>query len=231
MNRGSRRWLATGIVVLACAAILGLIVVATEGPVDPTWPYTVVFGLVLGDAVLAFLPGETTLNVAATMSAGGTLHFGWVVAAGAAGAVVGDSVLYAIARRMRSRIAPRLETALANEKVAAAQELIGTSARSLLLLGRYVPGMRFVVNASLGVSAYPYPEFLRWSTIGGTAWSVYCCTVAYLVGTALSDNPLAAVVVSAIASSVAFAVVALIIARRVRELRSRRHRQGVPRPT
>ena len=212
----------TGVVVAGCAAVLVALVLAGDGPVAGPWPYVTVFGLVLGDAVLAFLPGETTLNVAATMAATGTLDLGWVVAAGAAGAVVGDSTLYLIARRMRSRVSRQLEAALANDKVAMARELIGTSAPSLLVLGRYVPGMRFVVNASLGLAEHPYPEFLRWSAVGGTLWSIYCCTVAYLVGTVLSDYPIASVAVSALASSIAFAVVLLVIVRRARELRARR---------
>ena len=220
-RRPDREWVVTWLVVVGCAAVLVVAVTAGEAPAADAWPYVAVFGLVLGDAVLAFLPGETTLNVAATMAATGTLDLGWVVAAGAAGAVVGDSTLYAIARRMRTRVSRQLEAALAHDKIAAARELIGTSAPSLLVLGRYVPGMRFVVNASLGLAEHPYPQFLRWSAVGGTVWSIYCCSVAYLVGTVLSAYPIASVAVSALASSVAFAVVLFVIVRRARELRAR----------
>lgn len=214
-----RPWLVTVLFLCACVAVLTVVVAVSDGPVALVWPYGVVALLIFGDAVLAVFPGETTLNVAATMAAAGTLDVGWVVVAGAIGAVAGDSALYAVARRFRVPISRRLEKALANDKVATAQELIGTSAPSLLVLGRYLPGMRFVVNATLGVAAYPYPLFLRWSAVGGTAWSIWCCTVAYLVGNAVEGYPIAAVAVSALASTLAFALVLLVIVRRVRQMR------------
>ena len=95
----------------------------------------------------------------------------------------------------------QLTAAMVNEKVATAMEVIGSSSASLLVFGRYVPGLRFVVNATLGLAGHPYGEFLRWSAVGGVAWSIYICGVAYAVGTALVDNPLAAVIIAGLASS------------------------------
>lgn len=189
---------------------------ASGSGMDGWWPYVTIFLLIVGDAVVAVLPGETTLNVAATLSADGSLTLGLVMAAGALGAVVGDSALYGIARLMRGRIQRQLDKAMANEQIAKASEVIGSGAPMLLVFGRYVPGMRFVVNASLGTSAHPYSQFLRWSAVGGVGWSIYCCTVAYLVGTALVDLPVASVIVSALASSVAVAVVFFYLYRRLR---------------
>jgi membrane-associated protein len=185
-------------------------------PADGPWPYITVFLLVFGDAVIAVLPGETTLNTAATMAAQGRLELGWVMVAGALGAVIGDSTLYWIARLFRPRVQHQLDAALANDKVAKAMEVIGSTAGALLVLGRYVPGMRFVVNASLGLAGHPYPDFLRWSAVGGVLWSIYICTVAYAVGTVLADTPIAAIAVSAVASSVAVAVLFFILYRRLR---------------
>ena len=193
---------------------------APEEP-DGPWAYVTVFALVLGDAVIPILPGETTLNTASTLAAQGFLELGWVMVAGAAGAVLGDSALYWIARRNRSRMERQLTAALANEKVATGMEVIGSSAAALLVFGRYVPGLRFVVNASLGLAGHPYGEFLRWSAVGGVAWSIYICGVAYAVGTALVANPLAAIVVAGLASSVAVVIVFVIVSRRVRHIRRR----------
>ena len=186
---------------------------------DGPWPYVAVFALVLGDAIIPILPGETTLNTASTLAAQGFLELGWVMVAGAAGAVIGDSALYWIARRNRDRMQGQLTAAMANEKVAMGMEVIGSSAAALLVFGRYVPGLRFVVNASLGLRGHPYGEFVRWSAVGGVAWSIYICGVAYAVGTALVDNPLAAIVVAGLASSVAVVIVFVIVGRRVRRIR------------
>ena len=179
--------------------------------------------------MIPILPGETTLNTAATLAAQGLMELGWVMVAGAAGAVLGDSALYWITRRTRARVQDQLAAAMANDKVATAMEVIGSSAGALLVFGRYVPGLRFVVNASLGLEGHPYRDFLRWSAVGGVAWSIYICGVAYAVGTVLVDVPFAAIVVSALASSVAVAVVFVIVARRVRRIRGRRPTAGMPR--
>jgi membrane protein DedA with SNARE-associated domain len=184
------------------------------------WPYVAVFFLVLGDAVVPVLPGETTLNTAATLAAQGKLELGWVMVAGALGAVLGDSALYWLAHFARNRVQTRLDALLENDKVRRAMDLIGSTASALLVFGRYVPGMRFVVNASLGLAHHPYRDFVKWSALGGVLWSVYICSVAYLVGTALVDSPIAAIVVSAVASSIIVAIGFVIVARRIRRERA-----------
>jgi membrane-associated protein len=178
------------------------------------WAYLAVFLLIVGDAVCAVLPGETTLNTAATLAAGGVLNLGLVMLAGAAGAIVGDSALYWIARRNRHRLQRQLDAAMSHEKVATAYDFIGSSAPMLLVFGRYVPGMRFVVNATFGLAAHPYRHFLLWSAIGGVTWSIYTCGLAYLIGTALAGFPLASVVISGVVTTVAIAVVYLAVRRR-----------------
>jgi membrane-associated protein len=187
-----------------------------EGP----WPYVAVFVLIFGDAVIAVLPGETTLNTASTLAAQGVLELGWVMVAGAAGAVIGDSALYWLAHLARARVQSNLDTLLAHEKVSRTMDLIGSSAGALLVFGRYVPGGRWVVNASLGLAGHPYRDFLRWSAVGGVLWSIYICSIAYVVGTALVDSPVAAIAVSAVASSVVVAVGFVVLARGIRRRRS-----------
>jgi membrane protein DedA with SNARE-associated domain len=118
--------------------------------------------------------------------------------AGALGAIVGDSTLYWIARKSGSHqsIADRLEKANENPKIQAAFAYLDRGAPYLLVAGRFVPGMRFAVSATLGLARYPYKTFLLWSAIGGTAWSIYTCGLAYLIGTALADFPLGSIVIS-----------------------------------
>lgn len=178
------------------------------------WAYLAVFLLVFGDALCALFPGETTLNAASTLAAEGVLNLGLVMLAGAAGAVGGDSALYWIARRNRERFQPRMDAAMTHEKVAAAMGFIGSSAAMLLVFGRYLPGLRFVVNATLGLAAHPYRHFLLWSAIGGTLWSVYTCGLAYLVGTALAGFPLASVIISGVITTVAIGIVFVVTRRR-----------------
>ncbi|NIK59301.1 DedA family protein [Kribbella shirazensis] len=179
------------------------------------WAYVAVFLLIFGDALCALLPGETTLNAAATLASDGVLSLGLVMLTGAAGAVAGDSALYWIARRNRERLRPRIDAAMKHPKVAAGMGFVGSSTAMLLVFGRYLPGLRFVVNATLGLAAHPYAHFVLWSAIGGTVWSVYTCGLAFLIGTALAGFPLASVIISGVVTTVAIGVV-LLFARRSR---------------
>jgi membrane-associated protein len=183
--------------------------------------YLWTFLLIFGDAICPIFPGETTLNAASTLAAQGALDLGLVMLAGALGAIAGDSTLYWIARTSARRIEPQLEKARGNEKVAAALDLMGSSGPILIVAGRYVPGLRFVVNATMGLARYPYPRFLLWSGIGGAAWSVYTCLLAYAIGTALSGFPLASVVISGLVTTVAITVVFFVLRSRRRAARAR----------
>lgn len=184
-------------------------------PDEPSgdWAYLTVFLLVLADAICPVFPGETTLSAASTLAVQGVLDLGLVMVVGALGAIVGDSALYWIARRCRKRLQPRLEAARDNPKVNAALQLLGSRPSVLLIAGRFVPGARFAVNATLGLSAYRYPSFLLWSTIGGVVWSVYTCGLAYLVGTSLADFPLASVIISSAITAMAIGAILLLLRR------------------
>ena len=151
--------------------------------------YFGIAALVFLDAVCPVFPGETTLNAGSTLAAQGALDLLPVIIAGSVGAVVGDSALYWIARLFSQHLTEQVDKAKRNEKVASALELLGNRAPLLLVVGRFVPGVRFVVNATFGIAKLPYRQFLLWSTIGGVLWSVYTCLLAYAVGTALADFP------------------------------------------
>jgi len=148
-------------------------------------------------------PGETTLTTASVAASEGTLDLALVIVAGALGAILGDSALYWISRTGPKRLKARLEAASnKNERVASGLDLLGRSAPLLIACGRFVPGVRFAVNVLMGMTTYPYRRFLLYSAIGGIAWSIYTCVLAYLVSTALADFALASIVISGLITSV-----------------------------
>ena len=174
---------------------------------DASSSYVGVGVLVFLDAVCPVFPGETTLNAASTLASQGTLDLWLVIVAGALGAIAGDSALYWMSRLFSKRLDKQVEHAKQNDKVASALAFLGDSAPLLLTAGRFVPGVRFVVNATLGTQRYPYPRFLLWSGIGGALWSVYTCVLAYAIGTALDNFPLASVIISGTITTLLIGVV------------------------
>jgi membrane protein DedA with SNARE-associated domain len=187
--------------------------------VDPDHPgasYFAVFLLIFLDAVMPIFPGETTLNAAATAAAHGKLELLPIIVMGGLGAILGDSALFWLARRFSRRIQPQVTRARANKQVSQALDIMDSSAPVLIVGGRYVPGMRFVVNATMGLSTIPYRRFLLWSVISGTLWSVYTTVLAYEIGLALGEYPLASFVISGLVTTVAITVVFFTIRRRRR---------------
>ena len=176
--------------------------------------YVVCFLLVWFDAVIPIFPAETTLNAASTLAADGSLDLESVMLAGALGAIVGDSSLFWIARKNAGRLQGARDKALENSKVRVAWDALDRSPGLLIVAGRYVPGMRFAVNASMGISDLPYRRFLPWSVLGGVLWSVYTCTLANNVATTLSGYPLASLVISSLITSAALAAIYFVDRRR-----------------
>jgi membrane protein DedA with SNARE-associated domain len=188
--------------------------------VPEQWAYVLCLLFVWFDAVIPIFPGETTLNAASTIAAGGNLDLQLVMLAGALGAILGDSSLFWIARKSSAKVQPHLNTALENPKVSAVWDALDRSPGVLIVAGRYVPGMRFAVNASMGLSAIPYRRFLPWSVLGGALWSVYTCALAYRVATTLSGFPLASIAISSLITSAALAAVYFVDRRRRRGAKS-----------
>jgi membrane-associated protein len=169
------------------------------------------------DAVIPIFPGETTLTAASTIAAGGGLSLGPIMLAGALGAILGDTSLFWIARKSSAKMQPHLDKALENPKVRIAWESLDRSPGLLIVAGRYVPGMRFAVNASMGLSHIPYRRFLAWSVLSGILWSVYTCALAYWVSTTLAGFPLASLVISSLITSGALAAVYFVERHKLKE--------------
>jgi membrane-associated protein len=219
-RRPTRRQLAAVAAVVLLIGVVAVLFTIDDGDgfslVDGRTPgsYLSIFALIGMDAVVPVFPGETTLNAAATLAARGELSLGLVILAGALGAVVGDSALFWIARRSSAYVEPQLERLKRNAKVASALSFLDRGAPMLLLVGRYVPGLRFVINSTMGLSGMPYRSFIPWSALGAAIWSTYTSVLAYWVGSALDDYPLASIVISGAITSVLIAVFFLYQRRR-----------------
>jgi membrane-associated protein len=178
--------------------------------VPDEWAYVMCLLFVWFDAVIPIFPGETTLSAGSTIAAGGGLALGLIMVAGALGAILGDTSLFWIARASAAKMKPHLDKALENPKVRVAWESLDRSPGLLIVAGRYVPGMRFAVNASMGLSGIAYRRFLGWSVLSGVLWSVYTCALAYWVSTSLAGFPLASLIISGLITSGALAAVYFI---------------------
>jgi membrane-associated protein len=208
------------LLVLAAVSYLansdGITVVDKDS--SDAFAYVSVFVLIFLDAVIPIFPGETTLNAAATAAANGKLDLGPIIVMGALGAILGDSALFWLARLFSVKLEGQVTRARANKQVRMAFDLMDRSPAVLIIGGRYVPGMRFVVNATMGLSDIAYRRFLVWSVVSGILWSAYTSILAYEIGLALGDFPLASFIISGLVTTVAITVVFFTVRRQRRRV-------------
>jgi membrane protein DedA with SNARE-associated domain len=197
------RWIVGIAAALAVVVVLWNIGERVVGGETASWAsYALIAALVFGDAVFPVLPGETTLNAGAVLAANGELGIGLVMVSGALGAVAGDSCVYWIARKARGRVRAWMDRAGDSPTGARVLRLLRERGPVFLLFGRYIPGVRFALNATLGgVVRMPYPTFVFWSAISGTLWSVLTCAGAYFVGNALAGYPLLSLIITCVLST------------------------------
>ncbi len=185
-----------------------------DDPGDDAGTYFAVFALVFGDAVFAIFPGETTLNTASVLASDGALDLGLVIFAGFLGAWLGDNTLYWIARSVPA-LHSRVVQAQEDERFKKMVHVVDQSSFVLVIVCRFLPFVRWAVIAGMGALPMPYPRFLLASFIGDLAWATYTCLMAYFIGTALADFPIASVAM-ACASSAILLGIGWVIWRRVR---------------
>jgi membrane-associated protein len=164
-------------------------------------PYFLTLLFVWFDAVIPVFPSESLLNTGATLIASGELNLElWLlILVGGLGAVLGDSTLYWLARTVgRKYLATKVEKAKEDPKISAAFQVLGTNAPLVIVAGRFVPGMRFVIGVTMGLERYPYRRFLPFSLLGGFFWAAYNCSFSYLIGsTRLGEYSLLSLLTSA----------------------------------
>lgn len=178
-------------------------------------PYLAIATFVAFDAVIPVFPSESILHVASGLAAQDELSLGLIILAGGTAATVGDSLLYWISRSIAATyLSAKLERLKRDEKVETVFEVADRSAALLIILGRFVVGVRFAVNATMGVRRYPYPRFLLFSAIGGFGWCAYTCVISYWAGEALGGYPLASILTGVILTTAIVAVLYLVIRRR-----------------
>jgi membrane-associated protein len=201
------RWILVSLLAILAILWLAPTVVTLLGNIDLAGfehPHLWVFGFVLLDAIIPIFPSESLLTTGSNLAAqdGSSLVLWRLTLAGALGATLGDSLLYWLSRTvLRDYMSQRVDQAAANPKIAKAIDVLHTNAAAIIAFGRFVPGLRFVVAATMGVTAYKYPTFLLWSAVGGTAWASFTCIFSFAIASVVDDKPVLSIVLSVLVTT------------------------------
>ena len=140
-----------------------------------------------------FLPGDSLLFTAGllcTTGATATVHLSLpaVLVAAASGALLGAQVGFWIGRRVGPRLLdrpdrPRLQQAVARSR--AALDRYGTG--KAVVLARFIPLVRTVINPMAGTVGVPVRIFTMWQVIGGLVWSLGVTLAGYALGSRIPN--------------------------------------------
>jgi membrane protein DedA with SNARE-associated domain/membrane-associated phospholipid phosphatase len=150
------------------------------------WAY-VVLGLLAAAESAAFvglaIPGETAMLLGGVLASRGRVSLGVMMAAGAIGAVVGDSIGYEIGRVAgRPLKDSRLGRRVGQARWDKAEAYLRAKGGRAVFLARFVGVLRALVPALAGMSGMPYRTFLPWNLAGGIIWAPGFVLLGYLAG-------------------------------------------------
>ncbi|MET9087856.1 DedA family protein [Streptomyces sp. NPDC004237] len=140
-----------------------------------------------------FLPGDSLLFTAGLLCTGtaeGTVHLslGPLLLAAAAGALAGAQCGYLLGRKAGATLLARGRSQRLREGAQRAEELLERYGYAkAIVLARFVPVVRTVLNPLAGALEVPVRTFTLWQAVGGLVWSVGLTLAGYGLGSTIPN--------------------------------------------
>jgi membrane-associated protein len=153
----------------------------------PTWiALLVVFGMPALEAstFLGFIfPGEIACLLGGVLASQSDVSLALVIVVAIAGAVIGDSVGFAIGYKYGDALLSKVpERIIKPEHIVQTKELIVRLGGRAVFVGRFTAALRALVPSFAGVSRMHYRTFLIWNFAGGSLWATGVVVAGYLAG-------------------------------------------------
>ncbi|MEV0811102.1 DedA family protein [Micromonospora sp. NPDC050200] len=154
----------------------------------PVTVYLIVAGVIGVESMGVPLPGEIVLVSSALLAAAGVVEPEWVACAAAFGAILGDSIGYAVGRRggrpLLARLGRRFPRHLGPTQLARAEQSFARHGVWAVFFGRFVALLRILAGPLAGALHVPYRRFLLANAAGGLVWAFGTTYLLYTVGRA-----------------------------------------------
>jgi len=149
-----------------------------------------------GDVVFPPVPSETIVVTAGVFAAKGDLFVGFVIPLAAAGAFIGDNIAYWLGRGVGDPVADKLfRGEKGRRRLEWAERAIGKHGRTLIILGRFIPGGRSASTFAAGTLEMEYRRFIGADLIAVALWATFATMLGFAGGSTFKDShwkPLAA---------------------------------------
>jgi membrane protein DedA with SNARE-associated domain len=170
------------------------------------------------------VPGETMLLTAAVYAGtSGNLAIALVIAAAAAGAILGDNGGYLIGRRLGEGVERRFGGTGGRSRSAlrAGRYLFQRHGGKAVFFGRFVAVLRIFAALLAGAAHMPWPRFALYNAAGSVLWATLMGLLGYGLGSSVT-GPLG------IAGMVSAALITIILTLALRQYGRRWEREALP---
>ena len=130
-----------------------------------------------------FFEGETVLVLGGLAAYREYLRLPWVILAAFVGTLCGDQLFFYLGRVHSQAILAKRPSWKA--RVEKAQKLVERFRNPLILVFRFLYGLRTVTPFVIGMSTVPTGQFVILNVIGAMVWAIIVGTGGYLFGSAL----------------------------------------------
>ncbi|MEV6833295.1 DedA family protein [Streptomyces sp. NPDC051133] len=140
-----------------------------------------------------FLPGDSLLFTAGLLCTGSAdqavhLSLGPLLVAAAFGALAGAQCGYLLGRKAGGALLARSRSTRLREGAQRAEELLERYGYAkAVVLARFVPVVRTVLNPMAGALGVPARTFTVWQVIGGLVWSLGLTLAGYALGSSIPN--------------------------------------------
>lgn len=150
------------------------------------WGYVIVgvFALLEAAAMVGLVvPGEAALLVGGFLASQDKAELPLMMAVGALGAIVGDSIGYEIGKHLGPSLRrSRLGRWVGDERWQRAEDYLNRHGGRAVFFGRFIGVLRALVPTIAGLSGMPYRTFLPWNAVGGLVWAPGFVLLGYVAG-------------------------------------------------
>ena len=156
-------------------------------PILDQWGYYAVAAVIGVESFGVPAPGQTIMVAAAIYAGAGRLSIYAVAAIAFIAAVLGDNVGYWIGVRGGRKVVHRWGryVFLTPERLARAEGFFARRGGRVVMVARFIDGLRQFNGVIAGITAMPWRTFLLYNAIGAALWVGWWTTIAYLFGTHL----------------------------------------------
>jgi len=160
------------------------VVITQLAPIVNTYGYLAVGGLITLEDFGIPTPGETVLIAAAFYAGLGQLNIFLVILVGFIGALAGDNIGFAIGHYGGHPLVERYGKYifLTLERVSKAEAFFNRHGGKIIIVARFIEGLRQANGIIAGLSEMRWPKFLTFNAIGAALWVTVWSLVGYFGG-------------------------------------------------